>query len=119
MLRDDVEHVVRLVCEILEASVGYYATAFGTERASELSRQIRAKSKTAGMKLSAVNVQLVAFNKQPVDVGLWTTFKAAAARHLDVKRSAVWKDDDPRLAEIYKAAHHVHGSLNHARYANA
>jgi lambda repressor-like predicted transcriptional regulator len=118
MLREDIEYITGLVCEIHEASVGYYATEFGTEKAEDLSRQIKAKSKTAGMKLAAVNTQLAGFSKDTIEVRLWTSFKSAAAKHLDVSRADIWHDDDPRLNEIYKAAHHVHSSLNRVRYSN-
>lgn len=118
MLREDIEYVVGLICEIHEASVRYYATEFGTEKAGDLSKQIKAKSKTAGMKLAAVNTQLAASRNEVVDVRLWTSFKSAAAKHLDVTRAGVWPDDDPRLGEIYRAAHYVHNSLNKARYSN-
>lgn len=118
MLREDIEYVTKLVCEILEASVSYYATAYGTEKSGDLSRQIKAKSKTAGMKLAAVNFQLTESIKETVEISLWTSFKSASAKHLDVTRDETWHDDDPRLAEIYKTAHHVHSSLNKARYSN-
>lgn len=118
MLREDIEYLVGLVCEINEASLNYYATEFGTEKATDLSKKIKAKSKTAGMKLAAVNTQLAAASKETVDVRLWTSFKSAAAKHLDVTRAGIWPDDDPRLGEIYRAAHHVHNSLNKVRYSN-
>ena len=118
MLREDIEYVAKLVCEILEASIGYYATVYGTEKAGDLSRQIKAKSKTAGMKLAAINFQLTESKKETVELSLWTSFKSASAKHLDVTRHETWHDDDPRLAEIYKTAHHVHSSLNKARYSN-
>lgn len=117
MLREDIENVVKLVCEILESSTGYYATQFGSEKAQELSRQIKAKSKTAGMKLAALNAQLSESKKTDVDVTLWTRFKSATTQHLDVRRTEIWHDDDPRLAEIYKAANHLHSSLSKARYS--
>ena len=69
------------------------------------------------MKLAAVNVQLAESKKETVEVRLWTSFKSAAAKHLDVNREKTWADNYPRLAEIYRAAHHVHHSLNKVRYA--
>lgn len=118
MLREDIEYVIGLVCELLETSVSYYATDFNTEKASDLSRQIKAKSKTVGMKLTAVNIQLSESKKETIEIRLWTAFKSTTAKHLDVTRTEIWKDDDSRLAEIYKAAHHMHSSLNKARYSN-
>ena len=50
MLREDIEDIAGLVCEIHEASVGYYSTEFGTEKAGDLSRQIKAKSKTESIR---------------------------------------------------------------------
>jgi hypothetical protein len=118
MLRQDIDDLVKLVCEILEMSIGYYATDFNTEKAKDLSRQIKAKSKTTGMKLTAANTQLFATGKEEVKVRLWIAFKSATTQYLDVTRKETWKDDDPRLNEIYKTASVLHSSLNKARYSN-
>jgi citrate lyase gamma subunit len=118
MLREDIEKIIGLICEIHETSISYYATEFDTDAARDLSKQIKAKTKTVGMKLTAVNTQLSDLDKGGLDIVLWTRFKTASAQHLDVKRTDIWNDDDPRLTEIYKAAHHMHSSLNKIRYAN-
>lgn len=118
MLRQDIEDLVKLICDILETSINYYSTDFSSEKARDLSRQIKAKSKTAGIKLTAVNSQLSVAGKKTVEIRLWTAFKLATTQHLDVTRKEVWKDDDPRLNEVYKAVNGLHFSLNKARYEN-
>lgn len=119
MLRDDIENVAKLACDLNEAATSYYALPFDSEKAQELSRQIKAKIKTAGMKLHAVSVQLSELNKPKIDVSHWTAYKRAATAHLDVKRSGAWSDADPRLKEIHRCAHYFLISLNSARYACA
>lgn len=118
MLREDVEHVVKLVCEVLELSISYFATPFESDKAQDFSRQIKARTKTAGLKISALNATLQTSKKAQIDLFLWTRFKEASTRELDVRRAEPWKDDDPRLNDIYKAANHLHASLSRARYAS-
>ncbi|MDP3655167.1 MAG: hypothetical protein Q8R67_26205 [Rhodoferax sp.] len=119
MLRDDIEGVAKLACDLNETATSYYALPYDSDKAQELSRQIKAKIKTAGMKLHAVSVQLSELNKPKIEVHYWTAYKQAATAHLDVKRSGVWPDDDSRLREIHRCAHYFHISLNTARYACA
>lgn len=119
MLRDDIENVAKLACELNESATTYYALPFDSEKAQEISRQIKAKMKTAGMKLHAVSLQLSEMNKPKIDIRYWTAYKRAATAHLDVKRSCAWSDADPRLKEIHRCAHYFHISLNSARYACA
>jgi hypothetical protein len=117
MLREDIQCLAEIVCDINEAAVNYFLSEFTSDTAKDLSKQIRAKAKTAGLKLHAVKAQLSASSLQNVEIQLWIAFKAAASKHLDVARTDVWKDDDPRLAEIYRAANYLHAALNKARYA--
>lgn len=117
MLRQDLECIVGIVCDINEASVNYFLSEFDSKECKDLSKQIRAKAKTAGLKLYAVNDQLAESGLSSIQIRLWTAFKAAASKDLDVSRATVWSDDDSRLAEIYKAAHHLHAALNRARYS--
>lgn len=119
MLRQDIELIIGLVCEILETSVNYYSTEFTSEKATALSMQIKSKSKTVGLKLSAVNMQLTQVGKEGIEVRLWTLLKSTTGKYLDVTRSEIWSSDDARFGEIYKSAHHMHIALNKARYANA
>ena len=117
MLRQDIELVIGLVCEILETSISYYSTEFSSENARNLSTQIKAKSKTVGLKLNAVNIQLIQVGNEGIEVRLWTLFKSKTGEYLDVTRAEIWSSDDARFVEIYKSAHHMHISLNKARYA--
>lgn len=117
MLRQDLECIVGIVCDINEASVNYFLSEFDSDVCKALSKQIRVKAKTAGLKLYAVNVQLVELHLSSIEIRLWTVFKAAASKDLDVTRTTVWADDDSRLTEIFKAAHHLHAALNRARYS--
>jgi len=118
MLRDDMDLIVKLVCEVLELSVSYFATPFESDKAQDYSRQIKARTKTAGLKISALNLTLAQSKKDQIDISLWTRFKEACTKELDVRRADAWKEDDPRLNDIYKAAHHLHASLSNARYAS-
>jgi hypothetical protein len=118
LIREDIEVLIKFVCEILELSINYYALDFNSEKAKETSRQIKAKAKTAGMKLNTINTQLTSIGKEKIEIKMWTSFKYAATNNLDVLRQDIWSEDDPRLTEIYKAANILHISLNRARYSS-
>lgn len=117
LLREDIEQASGMLCELLEAAVHYYATPFDAPEAQELSKKLRGRSKTIGMKLSNINIQLADNNTERVNISLWTKFKSACMQSLDVARQDVWGDDDERISAIYQAAHALHASLNRARYA--
>lgn len=117
LLREDIECLAKLILEMQENSVRYYDCDFTSDTAKDLSRQIKAKSKTAGIKLTVINSQLSKSGGKEIPVRLWTVFKTMATKHLDVKRHNTWSDDDPRLTEIYKATNQLHTALNDARYS--
>lgn len=117
LLREDLEQVVKLVCEVQELSISYFATDFDDDQAKEYSKQVRGKLKTGGMKITALNAHLQEKGKVIVDLSLWTRFKAATTKDLDVKRDGVWSDADPRLNDIYKAANNLHTALSRSRYS--
>ena len=116
LFREDTEKIIGLVCEIQDCAFEYYTTEFNGLEAKTLSKKIKIKSKSAGLKISAINVELNRAGKDQIPLVRWTAFKLSTAKHLDVTRSSNWADDDPRMAEIYKAAHHFHTELNRIRY---
>lgn len=89
---------------------------YDSERAQELSRQIKGKIKTAGIRITAVNAQLKELNKPIIGISFWTHYKRAATSHLDEKRDDVWSDDDPRLSEILRFAGYYLNLLINAKY---
>lgn len=116
MLREDIEELSGLILSINENSVSYYATDFASAEARSLSTQIKARSKTAGIKLTAINTQLSGIGKPTIPTSRLFSLRNAATKYLDVKRDEPWNEDDPRLGEIHRAAHHLHMELNKARF---
>ena len=91
---------------------------YDDEKAKELSKLIKNKSKTVGMKIFALNMQLRNFNSNIIEVKLWTDFKKKTTEYLDVKRKGVWLDSDPRIISIHKSTNSFNKSLNSARYSS-
>jgi hypothetical protein len=118
LLREDIELIIELVLEIHESSITYYSMQYDDGKAKELSKLIKNKSKTVGMKISALNTQLRNNNSKIIDVALWTDFKKKTTEYLDVKRKGVWLDSDPRIISIYKSTNTFNKSLNSARYSS-
>lgn len=117
LLREDLEQVVRIVCEVQELSISYFATEFDDEKAREYSRLVKGKLKTGGMKITTLNSHLQEKGRVVIDLSLWTRFKTATTKDLDVKRDSAWSDADPRLNDIYKAANNLHAALSRSRYS--
>jgi len=116
LLRDDIEKLVALVCEVIEQTSVYYAASFESEVARQSSRLIRGKCKVIGAKLESLNATLNGQGVVAVNSTLWFRFKAATTQHLDVSRPGTWSDDDPRISEIYEAANFFHIELNRLRH---
>ena len=116
LLREDIEIIADLVSEIHELSVSYYKTAFSSEKAQDLSQQIKSKSKTVGMKIYSTNIQLKLTKQNIIDINIWTVFKQRTTEYLDVNRNDVWIDTDPRILGIYKSTFMLYKILTQARY---
>lgn len=117
LLREDIESVVKLTCEVHELAVSYFAMDSTCDDALDVSRQIKGKLKTGGMQISTLNLHLNEKGHSKVELSLWTRFKSATTKDLDVKREEAWDDGDPRLNDIYRAANNLHMALSRARYA--
>lgn len=119
LLRQDVEEIISLALEIHENIMEYYSLNYDSDEAKTLSKQIKAKMKTTGMKLSSVNFQFLKNDKYLIDIKTWTDFKLTATENLDVKRVGVWNEGDARITNIYIKTHRLQFGLNKARYGVA
>lgn len=117
LIRNDVDAISQLICEIQEAAISYFRTNSNTDDAKELSTQIRKKLKTASIRISSLNKQVKDSESENKINRIWITFRASCTFHLDVQRDDIWDEEDPRINAIYKSANQLYSNLHTLRYS--
>jgi hypothetical protein len=116
MIRSELGELETKCLEVTSLSVEYYGLPTDNEDAKRISRVLKRLYQEVGVKLYAINTQIIDQAIGRIDFRLWSELKRVTGDQLDVRRVVKLTDDDPRFDQISRASMRLHLMLHQLKH---